>query len=127
MILPTIRRSLSISKRSKRSKSERDLMKLSDIVPSKDLLSLAQGAEADLVKRKRTGLISAVVALVWAVIQILLAAKTSYLGNIGAFFTNLVTGDWAKLFGPGSINYSEFVGILVLAAGFGTYFLLNWT
>jgi len=102
-------------------------MKLTDIIPSKDLLSLAQGVEADLVKRKRTGLISAIVTLAWAVIQILLAAQTSYFGNIGTFFTNLVAGDWGKLFGPGGIKYSEFVGLLVLAAGFGTYFLLNWT
>jgi hypothetical protein len=49
-------------------------MKLSDIIPSDDQLKLIQGVEGELLRRKRTGTISGIVALAVAILQILMAA-----------------------------------------------------
>jgi tetratricopeptide (TPR) repeat protein len=102
-------------------------MRLRDIVPPADVLKLAQGVEATLVRRKRAGSVAAVAALAWAIVQVLLAAQTPYLDNVGSFVGNLLSGEWRALFGEKGIKASELIGMAVLGAGFGTYFLLNWT
>jgi tetratricopeptide (TPR) repeat protein len=100
-------------------------MKLTDILPSRDLRSLAQGLEVKLVRRKQTGILAAAIALSWAIIQLLLSAQANYVSRIGNLFQDLISGNWGNL--THDITPSEVIGTAVLIVGFGTYFLLNWT
>ena len=71
-------------------------MKLRDILPTGEQLKLIQGVERDLLQRKRRGTtFSAIAAVAWAILQILLSFDESgYLKNIGNFFVKLFTGNW---------------------------------
>jgi tetratricopeptide (TPR) repeat protein len=109
-------------------------MKLSDLIPSLEDLNLVQGVEADLLRRKRTGNISGIIALVAAIFQIILVAITreEYLDSIGGFVYNLT--QWmagkiplAELFGPEGIPLYQMIGLLVVVVGVGLYLLFRWT
>ena len=103
-------------------------MNLTDLVPSKRLLSVVQGAEADLVKRRQISTISAVGAVAWAIIQVMIAARYDYLTNVGTFFIKLVSFHWSNLVGhKGIVSFPEFAGVAIFSIGLGTYFLLRWT
>lgn len=102
-------------------------MNLSDIIPTADQIKLAQGIERELLQRRRTGSISGIVAITWAILQILISVRTHYIKNIGLFIINLFSGQWAKLIGPNSLSINGFAGLLVLIIAAGTYFLFRWT
>jgi len=103
-------------------------MKLSGIIPSDEQLKLIQGVEGELLRRKRTGRISGIIALAVAVLQVMLVAiEKDYITNIGNFFNNLIHFRFDGLIGPDGIPIPQLTGMLVLAASVGTYFLFRWT
>ena len=103
-------------------------MKLSNIIPTADQLKLVQGIEGNLLRRRRSGTISATIALAGAIFQIVLSfSEKDYLESVGNFFINLVQLRFGELLGPKGLSVHELTGILVLVIGFSTYFLFRWT
>ena len=103
-------------------------MKLSDIIPITDQLKQVQGVEGELLRRKRKGTISVIVALAVAILQILIAAiEKDYLKDIGKFFNSLIHFRWGELIGPDGLSIYELTGMLILVIALGTYVLFRWT
>jgi tetratricopeptide (TPR) repeat protein len=104
-------------------------MKIADVLPIAQQLKLVQGVENELLRRKITGAFGAIVALGAAIFQIVaLAVEKDYLQNIGSFFINLAHGRFdALLGGAEGLSVQELLGLLVIVAGFGTYFAFRWT
>lgn len=56
--------------------------------------------ERELLRRRQTGMIGGVAAIVWAIIQIVISAfNANYLKNIDEFVIYLVSGRWGELIG----------------------------
>ena len=103
-------------------------MNLRELFPSGDQLKLLRGIEADLLKRRRKGMIGAIVGIAAAVLQVGLAVtKEGYIENIGTFLGKIVTGDFKGLIGPNGVPANVAIGMAVIILGVGIYFTLRWT
>jgi hypothetical protein len=97
-------------------------MNAREIVPSSEDLKLVHGIEAELLQRRRKGMLGGIVAIGAAVLQVIVAAvEKDYLGKVGKFFNDL--SHW-------HIDASvlpELLGIGVIVLGIGIYFTYRWT
>ncbi len=104
-------------------------MSLKDILPTDDQLKLVHGVERELLRRRRTGTFSGIVAVAWAIIQIVISiVDKEYFQHIEKFIANLVSGEWGALFGgTEGLSLYELTGISVLVLAVGAYLVLRWT
>lgn len=99
-----------------------------DLIPTTEQLKLVRGVEADLLQRRRKGALGAVVAIVAAVSQVVLAAlQTNYAANLGQAVKALSEKDFSKAFGPDGLTGPQVVGIFIIVAGALIYFTYRWT
>ena len=103
-------------------------MNFRDILPTADQFKLVRGIEAELLQRRRKGMIGGIVGISAAVLQVVLAvAKGGYAANLGKFLTNLGTGKFTELIGEKGLPINEAIGMGVIVFGFGVYFTYRWT
>jgi tetratricopeptide (TPR) repeat protein len=103
-------------------------MNLKEILPTADQLKLARGIEANLLQRRRKGLIGGIVGISAAVLQVVLAvAKDGYADHLGQFFKLLFTRHFAAAIGPEGLPINGVIGMGIIVVGFGVYFTYRWT
>ena len=107
-------------------RTDMDRLSVSDLLSVASKVRLVQGVESDLRDRRRAGLNTIVGT---AIFQVVLAvSKDDYLSKLGYFLANLVTLNWTALFrGPEGLDGYAVIGVLILVAGSGTFFLLRST
>jgi tetratricopeptide (TPR) repeat protein len=98
-------------------------MKLRDILPSSDDLKRMQGVEADLFRRRRTGSVAGVIAILGATAQLVFQiAKSDYFENL----LNLIRSAFDSQV-AGKIDPSAFIVLVISGIAIVTYFLLRRT